>query len=98
MESLLTERLVAFVVRTRRPLLRSRPSGLLLVSTVPLVVLALGMPYMPLARVMGFVPLSGAVMVSICVIAGLYVVAAEMVKRWFFRPPVQPSAVRLESA
>src|SRR4029079_13609748 len=44
-ESLITELVVALVMRTRRPFFRSRPGRLLLVSTVMLIPVAFAIPY-----------------------------------------------------
>ena len=49
-ESLLTELVIALVVRTRRPFFRSRPGSLLLVSTAASSAVALLLPYLPFAR------------------------------------------------
>jgi Mg2+-importing ATPase len=87
-ESLLTELVIALVVRTRRPLFYSRPGSVLLVSTVVLIVLTFAIPYLPAADVLGFVPLPGALFATLVVITGLYVVAAELTKRWFYRSVV----------
>jgi Mg2+-importing ATPase len=84
-ESLLTELVIALVVRTRRPFYRSRPGRLLLGSTVALVPVALLLPYVPFAGALGFVPLPLPLVATICAIAALYVAAAERAKRWFFR-------------
>jgi Mg2+-importing ATPase len=86
-ESLLTELVIALVVRTRRPFFRSTPSRLLLVSTVALIVLTFLIPYVPFADFLGFVPLPGSLLIMVCAIAGLYVLAAEATKHWFFRSP-----------
>lgn len=84
-ESLLTELVIALVVRTRRPLLSSRPGKLLLASTAVLVLVALMVPYVPAAAVMGFTPLPPRMLAVLCVITTAYVLAAEALKRWFFR-------------
>jgi Mg2+-importing ATPase len=90
-ESLLTELVVALVMRTRRPFLRSRPSTLLLVSTVLLIVIALAIPYLPFAGLLDFVPLPGPLVATICVITVLYVIGTEVAKQWFFRSRPQAS-------
>jgi Mg2+-importing ATPase len=87
-ESLLTELVVALVMRTERPFLRSRPGTLLLVLTISLIVLALVIPYLPFARVFGFVPLPGSLLAMIVVITVLYVAATELQKKWFYRTRV----------
>jgi Mg2+-importing ATPase len=84
-ESLLTELVIALVVRTRRPFLRSRPGSFLLWSTVVLFVATLAGPYLPIARVFGFVPLPPGMIVLLVAIVGLYVVSAEILKQWFYR-------------
>jgi Mg2+-importing ATPase len=84
-ESLLTELLVALVMRTRRPFFRSRPGRLLLGSTMVLVPIAFAIPYAPFAGVFGFVPLPGPLVAAIAGIAALYVAATEVQKRWFYR-------------
>jgi len=84
-ESLLTELVIALVVRTRRPFYRSRPGRVLLWSTVALVALTFAIPYLPFVGVFGFVPLPGMVLVTISAITALYVAATEMTKSRFYR-------------
>jgi len=84
-ESLLTELVIALVVRTRRPFFRSRPGSLLLWSTVALVTLTLAIPYLPLVGVFGFVPLPGALLVTVSAVTALYVAATEVAKQRFYR-------------
>lgn len=84
-ESLLTELVIALVVRTRRPFFRSRPGGLLLVSTLGLVVLVPAMPYLPFVGSLGFVPIPPALTAMLLGITACYVLAAEVAKRWFYR-------------
>jgi Mg2+-importing ATPase len=85
--SLLTELVVALVMRTQRPFFRSRPSRLLLVLTVSLIAFAFAIPYLPFAGVFGFVPLPGALLATVSLITVLYVAATELQKRWFYRNP-----------
>ena len=80
-ESLLTELVIALVVRTRRPFFRSRPGKVLLVSTIGLIVVTFAIPYLPFAGVFGFVPLPGMLVAAIFGITVLYVVATELTKR-----------------
>ncbi len=84
-ESLLTELLILFVIRTYKPFYQSRPGRFLVWSTSGVAVLALLMPYLPLADVFGFVPLPATILVSILVITVLYAVTTELVKRAFLR-------------
>ena len=84
-ESLLTELVVALVVRTRRVFFKSRPGRVLAWSTVAMVGLAFALPYLPFVAYLGFVPLPGVVVAALVVITALYVVAVEIAKLWFFR-------------
>jgi P-type Mg2+ transporter len=83
-ESLLTELVIALVVRTRRPFLRSRPGSFLLISTLVLIPVTLVIPYLPPSSALGFVPLPVPLLLALVAITCLYVVAAEEVKRWFY--------------
>jgi P-type Mg2+ transporter len=54
--------------------------------TVALIAIAFALPYVPYAGVFGFVPLPPGLLAVLAVITGLYVLAAEILKRWFYRP------------
>jgi len=84
--SLLTELTVVMVLRTRGSAFRSRPSRLLLWATVTVSAVCLMLPYiMPAASLFGFVALSPVELAaSIAIVAG-YIVATELVKRYFYR-------------
>jgi len=85
-ESLYTELVILLVVRTHRPLFRSKPGRLLWMSTLGVGVSALLLPYVsPVARVFGFVPLPAGILALLGAITLLYVAANEVAKRIFFR-------------
>ncbi|HEY5947401.1 MAG TPA: magnesium-translocating P-type ATPase [Kofleriaceae bacterium] len=84
-ESLLTELVIALVVRTRRPFFRSRPGTLLLGSTVVMIALTLAVPYLPYVGLLGFVPLPISLAGILVGISMLYVIATELTKLWFYR-------------
>jgi len=84
-ESLLTELMIALVVRTRRPFFRSRPGNVLFVSTLLLMLLAPAIPYLPFVHLLGFVPIPGSLIATLIAITLCYVLAAEGMKRWFYR-------------
>ena len=56
-ESLATQTLVLFVIRTSRNPFQSRPSGPLIASTLSVVAIGIYLPFSPLASVLGFTPL-----------------------------------------
>lgn len=83
-ESLLTELVIALVVRTRRPFYRSRPGNLLLASSAAVIVIALTMPYLPFSSFFGFVPLPARLMLAVIGLTLTYVAAAELAKKYFY--------------
>jgi Mg2+-importing ATPase len=84
-ESLLTELLVALVVRTRRPFYKSKPGHWLWVSTLIVTVITLILPYLPSDFLFGFVPLPASVMALLLLITLLYVLATEVAKQIFYK-------------
>ncbi|HEY0601830.1 MAG TPA: magnesium-translocating P-type ATPase, partial [Herpetosiphonaceae bacterium] len=83
-ESLLTELVVALVVRTRRPCWRSRPGRMLWISTLVVALLTIAFPYLPGSNLLGFTPLPPSIMIMLLAITALYVAGAEAAKRWFY--------------
>jgi Mg2+-importing ATPase len=84
-ESLLTELVIALVVRTRRPFFRSRPGTLLWTSTAAIVAVTFAIPFLPFARMLGFAALPGTVLLTLIGITVLYIGAVELAKAWFYR-------------
>ncbi len=84
--SLLTELAVLLVLRTRRAAWRSRPSMLLVASTVAVAALAIALPFIgPAAQLFGFVPMPAAMVATLIGLTLAYVAATEAAKRWFWR-------------
>jgi len=84
-ESVISATLVVFVLRTRLPFWRSRPSKAMLAATSGVALVTLILPYSPLAQLLDFQPLPPFLLLLIGCIVGLYFLSAEVVKRWFFR-------------
>jgi Mg2+-importing ATPase len=85
MESILSAGIVVFALRTRLPITRSKPSRAMLGVTLLVAAAALILPYTPLAGLFGFAPLPLAYIGVIFGIVILYLVFAEVAKRWFYR-------------
>jgi len=83
-ESLITELVIALVVRTRHLFFRSRPGTLLLASTLIFIGIALVLPYLPFISVLGFVPLPAPLMLAMLGLTALYVLATELTKKLFY--------------
>jgi Mg2+-importing ATPase len=94
-ESLLTELAIALVVRTRRPAWKSRPGRMLLDTSLMLGALTLALPYVPAVEWLGLVPLPVPLLMTVLGITLLYVVAAELAKHWFYRPPIASTGARV---
>jgi Mg2+-importing ATPase len=85
-ESLATQTLVIFVIRTRRhPFWRSRPSTPLLVATLVVPVVAVIIPYLPFGEALGFVHLPLAFYPILVVLVLAYLVLVEQAKTRFYR-------------
>ena len=83
-ESLLTELVIALVVRTRHLFFRSRPGKLLLVSTLIFIVITLVIPYLPFNSLFGFIPLPAPLMLAVIGLTALYVIVTEIAKNYFY--------------
>ena len=84
-ESVVSAASVVLVVRSRRPLGRSRPGQALVRATALCVAVTVALPFSPLAGPLGLARPRPAVLALIAVIVATYVAAAEAVKRWFYR-------------
>jgi Mg2+-importing ATPase len=84
-ESVLSATLVVFVLRTRLPFTRSRPSRPLLVVTFAIALVTLFIPYSPIAGLLGFKPLPPVYLLVIAIIVLTYFASAELAKQLFYR-------------
>ena len=85
-ESLATQTLVIFAIRTRRiPFFRSRPSVPLLLAALAVVTVGAVLPATPLGRVLGFQPLPGLFFLALVLMVAAYLLLIELGKYWFYR-------------
>ncbi|HTR13871.1 MAG TPA: magnesium-translocating P-type ATPase [Roseiarcus sp.] len=82
-ESLATQTLVIFIIRTSDPL-RDPPHPALVASTLMAFALAVALPYSPLAPWLGFVPLPAPVLGGLTLLTIGYLGLVLLAKRWFF--------------
>ena len=105
-ESLATQTLVLFVIRTPRNPFTSRPSLALVITTVAVVAVGVGLPYSPLAGVLGFQPLPAGYFIFLTASTLTYLGLVEVAKRYLLggartyrhRVPIAPLKVREEVA
>ncbi len=84
-ESIATQVLVIFIIRTRRSPFKSRPNIWLTVSSLAVVTAATILPFTPFSGALGFVqppPLFFPILAGMVL---CYLFAVEVIKRWFFR-------------
>ena len=84
-ESLATQTLVIFVIRTSKNPLKSRPSTPLLITCLAIVAIGTLLPFSPLAGVLGFTPLPFSYFVFVAVATLVYLLLVEAAKRVLFR-------------
>jgi Mg2+-importing ATPase len=80
-ESLATQTLVLFVIRTSKNPLRSRPSIPLVATCLGVVAIGIYLPFSPLAGVLGFTRLPGSYFVFLAIATGAYLLLVEAAKR-----------------
>ncbi|HVZ26919.1 MAG TPA: magnesium-translocating P-type ATPase [Sediminibacterium sp.] len=84
-ESICTELLILFVVRTHKSLLKSAPGKLLILLSALGLLITLLLPFLPFAKDMGFVVPPWTLLAAISGILALYVVTADLIKIAFFK-------------
>ena len=90
-ESLATQTLVIFAIRTRRiPFFRSHPSLALTLAALGVVTIGTLLPAMPFAATLGFRPLPGAFFAALVGMVVAYLGLIEAGKRIFYRAAAGP--------
>ncbi len=87
-ESLATQTLFVFAIRTRRvPFLRSRPGGLLTATTFSVIVIVIGiaLTLVPIGHAVGFTPLPWQFFVALLMFVNTYLVLVEVTKKNLLR-------------
>lgn len=84
-ESVLSAVTIVLVIRTKRPLFKSRPRKYLLVAILAIAALTLSLPATPLGQIFELKPLSMTYLIAILIIVLSYVFAAEITKKVFYR-------------
>jgi len=85
-ESLATQTLVIFVIRTAGAPWRHRPSWLLLTPTLAVVAVGVVLPFTPFAEPLGFVVLPREFFAFLAAATSIYLLLVEGVKRLLIQP------------
>jgi Mg2+-importing ATPase len=83
-ESLVTQCLVVFVIRTARAPWRARPSWFLTLNVLAIVGIGLALPFSPFADVLGFVRLPPSYLLFLAVAVTSYLALVELAKRGLY--------------
>jgi Mg2+-importing ATPase len=86
LESMATQILVIFVIRSRTPAWQALPHSMLMTTSITAIVCAAALALTPLGAAIGFTSLPLAVTAAVLVIVALYLTAAEWVKRTAILP------------
>ena len=93
-ESMATQILVIFVIRTRMPVWRARPHPALVISSLAALAAALITPFTTLGAALGFVPIPAQLGWVLMGIVAMYLALAEVVKRWAIPAKLRPARRR----
>ncbi len=83
-ESLATQVLVIFVIRTRGKPWQSVPSRALIGASLSVVLLAFVLPLTPMAAWVGFTPLPWPFLLALGGVVAVYLLATQGIKTWFY--------------
>jgi Mg2+-importing ATPase len=90
LESLATQTLIVFAIRTRRvPFMRSRPGVLLTATILSVVAVGLILTVVPLGHKLGFTPLPWQFFVALAAFIVVYLFLVEAMKRVFYSEPMR---------
>ena len=84
-ESVLSELLIVFIIRTHKNFIKSKPSKYLFILSIIALILTISLPYFPFANGIGLTPLPMLNLSIILLIVAAYIITADQLKIWFFK-------------
>lgn len=84
MESVISASMVVLVIRTRKPLFKSKPSKYLSFATILIVAATIILPFIPISQIFGFIALPPLYLFTVGIIVLIYIITAEIVKKVFY--------------
>lgn len=86
LESVISATLIVLVIRTRRTFVKSKPSQPLWMANLFVILFVLILPFIGgLAHLFGFVRLPIIFYFYMALIVAVYVISADLIKKWFYR-------------
>jgi Mg2+-importing ATPase len=89
-ESIATQVLVIFIIRTRRNPFHSHPNRWLTFTSLSIVTIAMLLPFSPMAHYLGFTPLQPLFFGLLAGLIVSYLLTVEYCKQWFYRQLYNP--------
>lgn len=85
LESVISASAIVLVIRTRKPFFKSIPGKYLSMATLLVMGVTLILPFTVIGKLFGLVPLSNSFLIMLGVIVVIYIIAAEIVKKIFYK-------------
>ncbi len=86
LESLLSQTVIIYVIRTRKvPFAQSKPSGWLVLNSLAVLLAGFLLPYTPLAGAFGLDRVPAAYYAALAGIVACYLLLAQLAKQWFVK-------------
>jgi Mg2+-importing ATPase len=86
LESLLTQTLVIYVIRTSKiPFVQSTPSAFMMFTSIAIIAVGLVIPFTPFSKPLGFVVPPSSYLVALMFLVAGYLLLVQSVKIWFVR-------------
>lgn len=84
-ESVVSASLIVFIVRTRLPVFKSKPSWALTRANLLVIIVVIALPFLPGSALMGFQPLPLRFYGYLLLIVAAYLCTAEITKKMFYK-------------
>jgi len=84
LESVITEILIIFIVRTRKITIKSRPGKLLIITSGIALCITIVLPLSPFAGMLGLSVAHSRQVIAIVLLLLAYTITGEWLKKWFF--------------
>ena len=85
LESVISAMVVMLIVRTKRPVIKSKPSNKLLLAIVLVAIALIAIIYSPINTYLGLIALPAQALLSMLAISLIYALTAELLKKQFYK-------------
>lgn len=85
LESIVSACTIVFVIRTKKPLFKSKPRIYLGLSIIGIICFVITLPYVPIGKIFGLSAISYLYLGMIGIIVLFYVISAEIIKKMFYK-------------